>query len=102
MIGAQGLCVSVPHLHQQSVNATRSFDDEFAGAEFSVELDARNQKARIVNDDGSEIPTTTAFWFAGHAVHPETSALSFFFVLTVPLHGIDESNVSLVQTPRLV
>jgi hypothetical protein len=50
----------------------RRFDDEFAGTEFNVEFDAENQMARIVKGDGSEIPTTTAFWFAWYAFHPET------------------------------
>ena len=48
------------------------FDDEFAGSEFIIEFDAENQTARIVKSDGSEIPTTTAFWFAWYAFHPET------------------------------
>ena len=57
----------------EEMNAgARKFDDEFAGADFGVEFDAENQTARIVNGDGSEIPTTTAFWFAWYAFHPET------------------------------
>ena len=49
-----------------------SFDDEFAGEEFSVEFDAKHRTARVVNADGSEIPTIMAFWFAWYAFHPET------------------------------
>lgn len=48
------------------------FDDEFAGAKFSVEFDAKHRTARVVKADGSEIPTITAFWFAWYAFHPET------------------------------
>jgi hypothetical protein len=50
----------------------RRFDDEFADAEFGVEFDAEHQTARIVKGDGSEIPTTTVFWFAWYAFHPQT------------------------------
>ena len=48
------------------------FDDEFAGEKVSVEFDAKHQTARVIKPDGSEIPTTTAFWFAWYAFHPET------------------------------
>jgi hypothetical protein len=49
-----------------------TFDDELAGEEFSVVFDAKHQTARIVKIDGSETPTTMAFWFAWYAFHPET------------------------------
>ena len=45
---------------------------EFAGEKFSVEFDAKHQTARVIKADGSEIPTTTVFWFAWYAFHPET------------------------------
>jgi len=48
------------------------FDDEFAGEEFSVEFDAKHRTARVTMADGSEIPTTMAFWFAWYAFHPGT------------------------------
>lgn len=51
---------------------TSRFDDEFAGEKFRVEFDAKNQTARVVKRDGSEIPTIMAFWFAWYAFHPET------------------------------
>jgi hypothetical protein len=49
------------------------FDDAFAGEDFSVEFDAKNRTARVLRSDGSEIPTTMAFWFAWYAFHPETA-----------------------------
>ncbi len=52
---------------------TSRFGDEFAGEEFSVEFDAKHRTARVIRADGSEIPTTMAFWFAWYAFHPETS-----------------------------
>jgi hypothetical protein len=48
------------------------FDDEFAGDVFSVEFDAKHRTARVTKADGSEVPTTMAFWFAWYAFHPET------------------------------
>ena len=48
------------------------FEDEFAGEKFSVEFDAKNQTARVVKADGSEVATIMAFWFAWYAFHPET------------------------------
>ena len=49
-----------------------TFDDELAGEDFSVEFDAKHRTARIAKVDGSEVPTTMAFWFAWYAFHPET------------------------------
>jgi len=49
-----------------------SFIDEFAGEIISVEFDAEHRTARVVKADGSEIPTTMAFWFAWYAFHPDT------------------------------
>jgi hypothetical protein len=49
-----------------------SFDDEFVGKKFIVKFDANNQTARVLKADGSEIPTTMAFWFAWYAFHPAT------------------------------
>ena len=51
---------------------TSRFDDEFVGETFSVEFDAKHRTARVLGPDGSEIPTTMAFWFAWYAFHPET------------------------------
>lgn len=53
-------------------NGAQRFEDEFAGARFSVAFDAEHRTARVVNADGAEIPTTMAFWFAWYAFHPET------------------------------
>ena len=50
-----------------------SFDDQLAGETFSVEFDAKNKTARVISADGSEIPTTMAFWFAWYAFHPDTA-----------------------------
>lgn len=48
------------------------FTDEFQGHSFDVLFDARNRTARILDDTGTEIPTTIAFWFAWYAFHPDT------------------------------
>jgi len=48
------------------------FIDEFQGQRFEVTYDNKNQTARIVDDDGNELPTLLAFWFAWYAFHPDT------------------------------
>ncbi len=58
--------------YKELKRGARRFDDEFAGEKFSVEFDAKHKTARVIKTDGSEIPTTTAFWFAWYAFHPET------------------------------
>jgi hypothetical protein len=51
--------------------ATR-FKDEFNGVAFEVVYDKRYKKARIIDADEKEIPTTLAFWFAWYGFHPDT------------------------------
>ena len=47
------------------------FRDSFAGREFEVVYDQKNETARVLDDSGAEIPTTMAFWFAWYAFHPD-------------------------------
>ena len=56
--------------------APQRFTDEFQGRTFDVLFDQDNKTARIVDDDGAEIPTTLAFWFAWYAFHPESEVFS--------------------------
>jgi hypothetical protein len=49
------------------------FTDEFQGEKFEVHYDDENRSARIFGEDGSEIPTVTAYWFAWYAFHPDTT-----------------------------
>jgi len=53
-------------------NGPAQFADEFAGAPITVEYDRRNQSARVLDQDGREVPTLIAFWFAWYAFHPDT------------------------------
>jgi len=48
------------------------FVDGFQDTAFEVLFDGEHQTARIVDTDGTEIPTTIAFWFAWYAFHPES------------------------------
>lgn len=48
------------------------FSDEFQNQQFDVYFDKDNDTARVVDDNGDEIPTTIAFWFAWYAFHPES------------------------------
>ena len=51
----------------------RPFKDHFAGHELTVDYDHDNQHARLLDADGSQLPTLTAYWFAWSAFHPQTS-----------------------------
>lgn len=48
------------------------FADGFQDTAFEVLFDDKHQTARIIDTDGTEIPTTIAFWFAWYAFHPES------------------------------
>ena len=50
----------------------RKFEDEFRGHRIQVEYDHKNRTARIIDQEGQEIPTLTAYWFAWYAFHPQT------------------------------
>jgi hypothetical protein len=47
-------------------------NDRFAGRLLRIEFDARNRNGRIVDQQGEEIPTIIAYWFAWVAFHPDT------------------------------
>ena len=47
------------------------FTDEFNGTRFEVLYDSANETARILAENGNEIPTLMAFWFAWYAFHPD-------------------------------
>jgi len=43
-----------------------------AGRQITVECDSGNQTGRILDDQGNELPTVIAFWFAWSAFHPDS------------------------------
>lgn len=49
------------------------FRDEFQGRAVEIVFDEENQTASATNDDGNELPTVLAFWFAWYAFHPDTA-----------------------------
>jgi hypothetical protein len=49
-----------------------TFTDRFRSVVLEVRYDEQNQTAAVYDDDGREIPTVLAFWFAWYAFHPET------------------------------
>jgi hypothetical protein len=51
-------------------------NDRFAGQLLTIEFDARNRNGRIVDQQGKEIPTTIAYWFAWIAFHPNTEVFT--------------------------
>ncbi len=55
------------------LNRTRGeIEDRFAGRTLTIRYDAAGNSARILAEDGSEIPSVTSFWFAWYAFHPDT------------------------------
>ena len=48
------------------------FVEQFAGITITVEFDAANRTGRVLDNEGNEIPTVIAFWFAWTAFHPDT------------------------------
>ena len=46
--------------------------EELAGRRITVEFDADNQTGRVLDDQGEELPTVIAFWFAWSAFHPDS------------------------------
>ena len=50
----------------------QQFADEFQGQVFEVRFDKKNNTARIVSENGDELPALIAYWFAWYAFHPES------------------------------
>jgi len=57
-------------------SAENSFTETVGGAKISVYFDANSQSARVVNEQGKEIPTVIAFWFAWTSFHPQTEVFT--------------------------
>lgn len=49
------------------------FTDRVAGREVTVHFDATNRTGRVLDQDGDELPTVIAYWFAWAAFHPNTA-----------------------------
>ena len=49
-----------------------SFEDEFAGQHITVEWIESEDAGRILTQDGRELPSVLAYWFAWYAFHPDT------------------------------
>jgi len=47
--------------------------DRFAGHQLTIDYDRESRNARLLDADGSQLPTLTAYWFAWSAFHPQTS-----------------------------
>ena len=50
--------------------------DQFNGRSLTIHYDAENRSAHITDEKGETIPSTTGFWFAWYAFHPETSVFT--------------------------
>ena len=50
----------------------KPLQDEFAGEAIRVVYDKQNKSAKVLDQQGTEIPTVTLYWFAWAAFHPDT------------------------------
>ena len=53
-------------------NGVESFDDVIAGKPVTIEWSAEDDFARVLDDNGNELPSVIAYWFAWYAFHPDT------------------------------
>jgi hypothetical protein len=49
------------------------FTDQFAGQTLTIDYDAKSQSAVIFDAQNRPLPSTTLFWFAWFAFHPQTA-----------------------------
>ncbi len=47
--------------------------DTLGGQSITIEFDDANNTARVLNQQGEQLPAIIAFWFAWYAFHPETA-----------------------------
>ncbi len=52
--------------------STTTINDQLGNVEVKVEFDPVNRTGRILDEEGNEIPTTIAYWFAWYAFFPDT------------------------------
>ncbi len=48
------------------------FQDQVGSKTVTIDFDAENESATAYDEEGNEISTLTAFWFAWYAFHPDT------------------------------
>lgn len=51
--------------------------DTFAGVRLNIEFDTKNQSAVISNSQHQALPSTSLFWFAWYAFHPDTEIYKY-------------------------
>ncbi|MFQ5659030.1 MAG: DUF3179 domain-containing protein [Gammaproteobacteria bacterium] len=49
-----------------------AFKDNVAGKRMTVEWSASEKSARLLDENGTEVPSVVAYWFAWYAFHPDT------------------------------
>lgn len=50
--------------------------ERLAGKNITVEFDPANRTGRVLDEQGMEVPTTIAYWFAWTAFHPDTEVFT--------------------------
>lgn len=63
--------VKVAYPFPELEKSNTPFDDQLNGKTVTVHFDEKHQTARIVTQDGEEVPTVTLYWFAWSAFYPE-------------------------------
>ena len=56
--------------------ALDSFRDSVAGQAVTIEYDDAHRTARILDENGAELPSVMAYWFAWSAFYPDTAVYS--------------------------
>ncbi len=49
-----------------------SMSDDIGDESVTIEWSIEDQSARVLNDEGEELASVTAYWFAWFAFHPDT------------------------------
>ena len=70
-ISAHGNTKAYP-FEELEKNRQERFEDSLGGQTFTVEWSKAEDFARILDDNGREIPSVIAYWFAWYAFHPDT------------------------------
>ena len=52
--------------------SSNSITDVVNGESVTIEWSEKDQSARILSQEGDEIPTVIGYWFAWFAFHPDT------------------------------
>ena len=73
-ITKNGIAKAYPFAELEAAGGSRT--DHIAGRTIEIRFDANARSARVLDDQGREIPSVTLYWFAWVAFHPDTLVYS--------------------------